>query len=208
MLKNARCQLRVNMPRTYERKTNRQSWSQESMERAIEEVLSGRMGYLKASNVLQSTLENRVKKAGTNQLTSSQAARKEANAVRKGDPRPQAGADVVLQVDPATEEKPAQRTCETVVEINKPIQTNIDEPFPNKPCCSESLEPQIFTDEKPAASIAFAMSPTHLMPPHFAGRKRTERTDERNRICAILTSSPYKTELESQGKRKKKLKEN
>ncbi|KAG5873520.1 hypothetical protein JTB14_026606 [Gonioctena quinquepunctata] len=49
MLENARCQLRVNMPRTYERKTNRQSWSQESMEGAIEKVLSGRMGYLKAS---------------------------------------------------------------------------------------------------------------------------------------------------------------
>lgn len=64
------------MPRTYERKTNRQSWSQESMEGAIEEVLSGRMGYLKAFNVPQSTLEDRVKKARTNQLTSSQAARK------------------------------------------------------------------------------------------------------------------------------------
>ncbi|KAG5889984.1 hypothetical protein JTB14_020272 [Gonioctena quinquepunctata] len=93
----------------------------------------------------------------------------EANAVQEGHPRPQAKADVVLQVDPATEEKPAQRTCETVVEINKPIQTNIDEPFPNEPCCSKSLETQIFTDEKPAASIAFAISPTHLMPPPFSG---------------------------------------
>ncbi|KAG5879807.1 hypothetical protein JTB14_000243 [Gonioctena quinquepunctata] len=125
----------------------------------------------------------------------------EANAVQEGDPRPQ-----VLQVDPATatEEKPAQRTCETVVEINKPIQTNIDEPFPNEPCCSKSLEPQIFTDGKPAASIAFAISPTHLMPPPFAERKKTEGTDKRKGKCAILTSSPYKTELESQLEEKKK----
>ncbi|KAG5874469.1 hypothetical protein JTB14_010450 [Gonioctena quinquepunctata] len=128
----------------------------------------------------------------------------EANAVQEGDPRPQAEADVSLQEDSATEGKPAQRTCETVVEINKPIQTNIDEPFPNEPCCSESLEPQIFTDEKPAASIAFAISPTHLMPPPFAERKKTERTDKRKGKCAILTSSPNKTELESQLEEKKK----
>ncbi|KAG5871936.1 hypothetical protein JTB14_022411 [Gonioctena quinquepunctata] len=84
MLENVRCQLRVNMPRTYERKTNRQSWSQESMEGAIEEVLSVRMGYLKASkafNVPQSTLEDRVKEARTNQLTSSQVARKRFRTV-------------------------------------------------------------------------------------------------------------------------------
>ncbi|KAG5882527.1 hypothetical protein JTB14_006799 [Gonioctena quinquepunctata] len=109
----------------------------------------------------------------------------EANAVQEGDPRPQAEANVVLQVNPATEEKPAQRTCETVVEIKKPIQTNIDEPFPKEPCCSKSLEPQFFTDEKPAASIAFAILPTHLMPRPFAERKEAQRTDKRKGKCAI-----------------------
>lgn len=128
----------------------------------------------------------------------------ETNAVQEGDPPSQAEADVVLQVDPATEEKPAQITCETVVEINEPIQTNIDEPFPNEPCCSKSLEPQIFTDAKPAASTAFDISPKHLMPPPSAERKKTERTDKRKGKCAILTSSPYKTELESQLEEKKK----
>ncbi|KAK9708358.1 CENP-B N-terminal DNA-binding domain [Popillia japonica] len=67
------------MPRTYQRNTNRQSWSQESIEGAIEEVLSGRMGYLKAAKsftVPQSTLEDRVKKVRSNQLTSKQAASK------------------------------------------------------------------------------------------------------------------------------------
>ncbi|KAG5896633.1 hypothetical protein JTB14_009540 [Gonioctena quinquepunctata] len=56
------------------------------MEGAIEEVLSGRMGYLKASkafNVPQSTLEDRVKKARINQLTSSQAARKENTSIAR-----------------------------------------------------------------------------------------------------------------------------
>lgn len=45
----------------YERTTNRQSWSKVSMAGAIQEVLSGRMGYKKASasfNVPQTTLED------------------------------------------------------------------------------------------------------------------------------------------------------
>lgn len=53
------------MPK-YTRKIDRQSWSADSMKEAIEEVLAGRMGYLRASklfNVPQTTLENRVKKA-------------------------------------------------------------------------------------------------------------------------------------------------
>lgn len=53
------------MPK-YVRKTNRQSWSEESMKGAITEVIEGRMGYLKASRSFgfpQSTLEDRVRKA-------------------------------------------------------------------------------------------------------------------------------------------------
>ncbi|KAG5876821.1 hypothetical protein JTB14_014151 [Gonioctena quinquepunctata] len=190
MLENARCQLRVVLEHFFKfytlesiclelREENKSAILEPGKYgRRYRGRLSGRMGYLEASkafNVPQSTLEDRVKKAGTNQLTSSQAARKaklygaaflkaagmrtavngfkqtgiyplnrnifpdhlfapstttdrpvpvEANAVQEGDPRPQAEADVVLQVDPATEEKPVQRTCETVVEINKPILTN------------------------------------------------------------------------------------
>ncbi|KAK9730991.1 Tc5 transposase DNA-binding domain [Popillia japonica] len=49
----------------YVRKTTRQSWSEESMNGAINEVMEGGMGYLKASRAFgipQSTLEDRVKK--------------------------------------------------------------------------------------------------------------------------------------------------
>lgn len=53
------------MVRTYKRTSNRQKWSEESMEKAIVEVISGKMGYKKAANsynLPQSTLEDRVKK--------------------------------------------------------------------------------------------------------------------------------------------------
>lgn len=67
------------MPRNYVRKTNRQSWSHESMAAAISEVLEGRMGYRRASasfNVPQSTLEDRVKKARQKNLSAECAAEK------------------------------------------------------------------------------------------------------------------------------------
>ena len=52
------------MVRTYKRKTSRQSWSENSMEQAINDIRSGRLGYLAASkeyDVPKSTLERRVK---------------------------------------------------------------------------------------------------------------------------------------------------
>uniref|UniRef100_A0A8D9EKN5 HTH CENPB-type domain-containing protein n=1 Tax=Cacopsylla melanoneura TaxID=428564 RepID=A0A8D9EKN5_9HEMI len=63
----------------YQRKTTRQSWCQEEMTQAIQEVLSGNMGYMKASktyHVPQSTLEDRVRKARVQNLSSAEAARK------------------------------------------------------------------------------------------------------------------------------------
>lgn len=63
----------------YQRKTDRQSWSVEDMSRAIQDVLSGTMGYLKAANmysVPHSTLQDRVKKARTQNLDSVQASTK------------------------------------------------------------------------------------------------------------------------------------
>lgn len=68
------------MPTASKRKTDRQSWSQEGMELAIIEVMSGRMGYKKASkafNVPQSTLEDRIRKTRTKDLTPAQAATKD-----------------------------------------------------------------------------------------------------------------------------------
>lgn len=53
------------MPRNYKRTTNRQSWDEENMKRAIMEVIEGNSGYRVASrnfSVPQSTLEDRVKK--------------------------------------------------------------------------------------------------------------------------------------------------
>ncbi|KAG5862899.1 hypothetical protein JTB14_023050 [Gonioctena quinquepunctata] len=49
----------------YERKTQRQSWDENSMRLAVEEVLEGRMGYLRASReyeVPRTTIEVRVEK--------------------------------------------------------------------------------------------------------------------------------------------------
>lgn len=57
------------MVRNYKKKTNRQSWSTEAMNSAIEAVIFGQSGYLKASNqfdVPQSTLERYVKKRREN----------------------------------------------------------------------------------------------------------------------------------------------
>lgn len=65
--------------RNYKRTTTRQSWSEESMRGAIQEVLSNNMGYKRAAqayNVPQSTLEDRVKKARLNNLSPSEAATK------------------------------------------------------------------------------------------------------------------------------------
>lgn len=63
----------------YQRKTDRQSWSTESMAGAIQEVLEGKMGYRRASkayNVPQTTLERKVKEARQKELSSQAAAAK------------------------------------------------------------------------------------------------------------------------------------
>ncbi|KAI4466404.1 homeobox-like domain superfamily [Holotrichia oblita] len=57
------------MVRDYKKRTNRQSWSTEAMNSAVEAVISGQSGCLKASNqfdVPQSTLERYVKKIREN----------------------------------------------------------------------------------------------------------------------------------------------
>lgn len=51
--------------RTYKRKTERQSWNIENMQKAIEAVRGGNMGFKKAAatyGVPKSTLEDRIKK--------------------------------------------------------------------------------------------------------------------------------------------------
>lgn len=63
----------------YQRKTVRQSWSEESMAGAIQEVLDGKMGYRRASkafNIPQTTLERKVKEAREKGLSSAAAAEK------------------------------------------------------------------------------------------------------------------------------------
>lgn len=57
------------MVRNYIKKTNRQSWSSDNMQRAVEAVVAGEMGYRKASDtfsVPSSTLERYVKKKREN----------------------------------------------------------------------------------------------------------------------------------------------
>ncbi|KAG8246917.1 hypothetical protein J6590_073613 [Homalodisca vitripennis] len=64
------------MPTTYKRKSNRQSWSQGSMEAVINEVLLGNMGYFNATkshNLPERTLEDRVKYARRIQLNPASA---------------------------------------------------------------------------------------------------------------------------------------
>ncbi|KAB0790631.1 hypothetical protein PPYR_14933 [Photinus pyralis] len=63
----------------YKRKSERQSWSEVSMANAVQEVLEGRMGYLKASmefGVPRSTLEGRVSKVRKGLLSRKNAAKK------------------------------------------------------------------------------------------------------------------------------------
>lgn len=73
------------MPRSYQRTTNRQSWSQEAMVSAIKEVMEGRSGCKRASDtfgVPKSTLEEKVKKARSNNLTPELAAEKRLGRFR------------------------------------------------------------------------------------------------------------------------------
>lgn len=63
----------------YVRTTTRQSWEQEHMKNALEEVVAGRMGYYKASKefqVPQSTLEARVAKVRKLGMTIDEASKK------------------------------------------------------------------------------------------------------------------------------------
>ncbi|KAJ8893504.1 hypothetical protein PR048_006102 [Dryococelus australis] len=73
------------MPRNYKRTPNRQSWSQDSISSAIEEVMKGCMGYKRATGtfgVPQKTLDNRVKKARLQNLTPESAAEKQLGRYR------------------------------------------------------------------------------------------------------------------------------
>lgn len=57
------------MVRNYVKKTNKQSWSSDNMQRAVEAVIAGEMGYRKASDTFSmpsSTLERYVKKKREN----------------------------------------------------------------------------------------------------------------------------------------------
>lgn len=63
----------------YTRKTERQSWDENSMRQAVEEVLEGRLGYLKASKeygVPRTTIEARVKKIKQGALNREDSAKK------------------------------------------------------------------------------------------------------------------------------------
>ncbi|KAB0804261.1 hypothetical protein PPYR_01231 [Photinus pyralis] len=63
----------------YTRKSDRQSWDENSMHLAVEEVLEGRMGYLKASKeygVPRSTIEARVKKVKRGVLNREDSSKK------------------------------------------------------------------------------------------------------------------------------------
>lgn len=65
------------MPRNYQRTSDRNTWSEQSMVAAVQAVLDGSMGFLKAAQsfgVPKSTLERKVKKARFNNLTPEMAA--------------------------------------------------------------------------------------------------------------------------------------
>ncbi|KAG5887515.1 hypothetical protein JTB14_036238 [Gonioctena quinquepunctata] len=64
----------------YKRKTQRQSWDENSMRQAVEEVLEGRMGYLKASReseVPRTTIEAKVKKIKQDVINRGDSAKQE-----------------------------------------------------------------------------------------------------------------------------------
>ena len=62
------------MVKKYKRKTNRGEWSEESMKKAVEAVVEGKMGYMlagKTFSVPQTTIERKVKGARENSPPSS-----------------------------------------------------------------------------------------------------------------------------------------
>ena len=64
------------MVKTYKKKTNRGDWAQESMAKAVDAVIEGKMGYMLAAmtySVPQTTLERKVKASRENLAASSSA---------------------------------------------------------------------------------------------------------------------------------------
>ncbi|GBP12702.1 hypothetical protein EVAR_10342_1 [Eumeta japonica] len=64
------------MGKTYKKKTNRGDWAQESMEKTVDAVIEGKMGYMLAAktfSVPQTTLERKVKASRENLAASSSA---------------------------------------------------------------------------------------------------------------------------------------
>lgn len=63
----------------------------------------------------------------------------------------------------------------------------------DQPCCSKTLHP----NEVSPTTSSFSISPSALMPPPHHERKKAEARDRRRGKTVVLTSSPYKMELES-----------
>ncbi|KAG8252664.1 hypothetical protein J6590_052247 [Homalodisca vitripennis] len=74
-------------------------------------------------------------------------------------------------------------------------------PF-DEPCCSKTLDPMPKSGQcqvSPEQPI-FIVSPRDIIPPPHYDRNNTKRSDKREGKTAILTSSPYKRELEKKRK--------
>ncbi|GBL94622.1 hypothetical protein AVEN_83948-1 [Araneus ventricosus] len=97
-----------------------------------------------------------------------------------------------------------QRKPEILAKHRPLLQPKNAEPLQNEHCSSKNLEPQVLETDNLATSSAFAISPKDIIPPPQAASKKTEVNDKRKGETVILTSSPYKIELEYQVEEKKK----
>ncbi|KAG5882732.1 hypothetical protein JTB14_004029 [Gonioctena quinquepunctata] len=145
----------------YKRKTQRQSWDENSMRQAIEEALEGRMGYLKASRqyeVPRTTMEARNTTKDT--------------------------------TDNTTEDTPPRTLPTSPLRKSLSITTNPTKQFHanSTPSCSNTTQ-------------NFVVTPPQVVPVPNSERK-LNLNDRRRGKTAVLTSTPYKQELEeSIGKR-------
>ncbi|CAH1984656.1 unnamed protein product [Acanthoscelides obtectus] len=199
------------MVRNYVRKTDRGGWTEEQMKNAVLAVVENKMGYYldaKSFEVPQTTLERKVRLARENMdnlqklkvplgpksrhmiLLSSETTN--INLVQ--DQLPQAN---ILQ-NPAESTNPRLNENESNPNTSKQSSSTQSQSSSPQPGCSfwnTSRKEQLHS---PTQNTSFALvSPKQLLPPPVTTKKNRIQTRKKG-TTAVITSSPYKEELEKE----------
>ncbi|GBP39102.1 hypothetical protein EVAR_27463_1 [Eumeta japonica] len=227
------------MVKTYKKKTNRGDWTQESMEKAVDAVIEGKMGYMLAAktfSVPQTTLEIKVKASRENLAASSSASIK----VPLGPKRPIFTEDeekelcsYIIDMESRlyglTTKDLKALAYNLAVKNNKPHPFNVQKQEAGKDWVQGFLNrhPELSIRKPESTSAARAASainneidrrpttpqqskfsvasPQQILP--LPATRKTSRVTRKRGKTAIITASPYKTELEETIKKKKLLEE-